>query len=174
MNGPAATLLFRVIHIVFGVFWVGGALFLAIFVLPAMRAVGPAGGPVMSQLIQVRRMPLYMMGAAVLTVLSGLGLYWRNSGGLQPAWLHSGTGLVFGLGGLLGLAALGVGMGVSAPVGRRMGALSAGIQARGGPPSPDEAGEMQRLQARMVAAAYWVAALLTLATASMAVARYVR
>jgi uncharacterized membrane protein len=114
MNGSGSVLVFRLIHIVSGVFWVGGAIFIAMFLLPTLRSVGPAGGPVMSYLVQVRKLPLYMMGAAILTVLSGLGLYRRDSAGFVGTWVRSGTGLVFSLGALLGLGAVGLGMGVAA------------------------------------------------------------
>jgi uncharacterized RDD family membrane protein YckC len=47
------------------------------------------------------------------------------------------------------------------------------VQAAGRPPSPDEAAAIQRLQARLASAALVVAVLLLLATAAMALARYV-
>jgi hypothetical protein len=124
----------------------------------------------MAQLSQVRRMPLYLMGATILTILSGIGLYWRDSAG--GAWTRSGPGFVFGLGGVLGIVGAGIGMAVNSPR-ESGGALGAAAQARGGPPSPDELAEMQRLQARLAGSSRWVAVLLLLATAAMAVARYV-
>jgi len=171
MNSPTTIALFRLVHIVAGVFWVGGVLFLAGFLLPTLRAVGPPGGAVVAQLSQVRRMPLYLMGATILTILSGIGLYWRDSAG--GAWSRSGPGFVFGLGGVLGILGAGIGMAVNSPAGKRLGALGAAAQARGGPPSPDELAEIQRLQARLAGSSRWVAVLLLLATAAMAVARYV-
>jgi len=56
LNSPGSILAFRLIHIVSGVFWVGGAIFIAMFLLPTLRSVGPAGGPVMSYLVQVRKL----------------------------------------------------------------------------------------------------------------------
>jgi uncharacterized membrane protein len=163
----------RLIHVVCGVIWVGGVLFIAWFLIPTIRGVGPAGGPVMSHMVQVRRLPIVMMVVAILTVLSGLALYWRDSGGFHGAWMQTGTGIVFSLGALLGLASVALGMAVSSPVGRRLGVLAAAAQAKGGPPSAEEAAEMQRLQARLAASSNLVAVLLVLATAAMAVARYV-
>ena len=37
----------RIAHIVTGAFWVGTVIFLAAFLLPSLRAAGPAAGPVM-------------------------------------------------------------------------------------------------------------------------------
>lgn len=173
MSSLAGILALRLIHIVSGVFWVGGAILLAWFIVPAVRDAGSAGGPVMSQLVQVRRMPIYLMAAAILTVLSGIALFWRDSGGFQGIWMRSGTGAMFGLGGLLGLVSAAIGSGVTAPIGRRLGVIAAGAQARGGP-SAEEAAEMQRLQARLAGVSSLVAVLLLLATAAMATARYVR
>ncbi len=66
MSGTTIILL-RLIHILSGVFWVGSVLFVARFLLPTLRAVGPAGGPVMQQLTQVRKLPSFMMVVAILT-----------------------------------------------------------------------------------------------------------
>jgi hypothetical protein len=44
---------------------------------------------------------------------------------------------------------------------------------RGGPPTPEEQAEMKRLQGRMSVASQFVTLLLVLATAAMAIARYV-
>ena len=38
----ALQLVLRLVHIVFGVFWVGAAFFLAMFLEPSIRAAGPA------------------------------------------------------------------------------------------------------------------------------------
>jgi uncharacterized membrane protein len=173
MHSLAAVHLMRVIHILVGVFWVGTVLFIAAFLGPSVRGAGPAGGGVMQQLVQVRRLPLWLMGAAIVTIVSGLGLYWLDSSGFRSAWLGSGPGRVFGLGGAFAILAMIVGMAVNTPTGRRLEALSARIQGSGRPPAPEEAAEMQRLQIRLARATIAVAVLLVLATAAMAVARYV-
>ncbi len=163
----------RIIHIVAGVFWVGSAIFVAGILLPTLQAVGPSAGPVMEHLVQVRRLPVRLMVAMILVVLSGIALYWKDSAGFQSAWMRSGPGTVFGLGAILGIASGVVGMATSAPSGRRLTALTTAIKARGGPPTAEELVEIQRLQARMRGAGRLVAVLLVLATAAMAVARYV-
>ena len=99
-------ILLRLIHILAGVFWAGTAIFTAVFLVPSIRALGPAGGPVMQQIAGVRKLPLYFMGAGVLTVLSGLSMYWRASGGFTNAWMHSGSGATFGIGAVFALAAI--------------------------------------------------------------------
>lgn len=172
MQGTGTLHLFRLIHIVFGALWVGAAVFAAFFLLPTVRALGPAGGPVMQQLTQVRKVPVYMMLLAILTILSGIGLYWRDSSGFTGEWMHTGTGAILGLGGLLGILAVVLGMAIVTPTAKRLGELAA-MQGSGGPPAPAQVTEMQTLQARMARFMSIVAVLLLLATAAMAIARYV-
>ena len=163
----------RLVHILGGVFWVGSAIFMAAFLGPTVRAIGPAGGQVMQQLAQVRKLPAYMMGSMAATLLSGIALYWRASGGFSNSWPASGPGKTFGLGAVFAIVGATVGVVVSMPAARRLGALAATIAKTGAPPAPDQMAEMQRLQGRMATAAQIAAFLLVLATAAMAVARYV-
>lgn len=166
-------LLLRLLHIVLGVFWVGAVVFVALFLFPSVRAAGPAGGAVMQQIIQTRRLSVWLMAAAVLTILSGIGLYWHDSAGFSStAWLGSGQGRVFGLGGILAISAAIVGMAVNTPTGKKLGVLGAQVQASGRPPTPEQTATIQRLQARLGRATTIVATLLVLAAAAMAVARY--
>lgn len=170
---PGVIAILRVFHILGGVFWVGVAVFMAAFLLPSLRAVGPAGGPLMTHLAQVRRLPLWMMVAMSVTLIAGFLLYWADARAGGPAWLGSGPGRTFGLGGVLALAGGIVGMAVSAPAGRRLGTLGASLAAAGRPPTPDEVATMQALQRRLATAGVVVAVLVCLATLAMAVARYV-
>ena len=165
-------IILRLIHIVAGVFWAGTAMFTAAFLIPSVRALGPAGGPVMQQIGQVRKLPVYFLTAGVLTVLSGLGLYWRASGGFRNLWMLSGPGITFGLGALFALAAMSIGVFVASPMAKRAGALGAAM-ASAGKPSPEQVAEMQRLQTRLGKMSVLGAALLTLTTITMAVARYI-
>ena len=163
----------RLVHVLAGVFWVGAALFTAFFLAPSLRAAGPAAGPVMQQIAPVRRLPLYMITGMALTILSGISLYWRASGGFSNGWMGTGPGMAFGTGGALAILAGLIGVTVASPAARRSGALAAAMGKAGGPPSAEQAAEMQRLQRRMALGMTLVAWLLLLATAAMAVARYI-
>jgi hypothetical protein len=155
-------LVLRLLHIVLGVFWVGAVVFIGFFLIPSIRATGAAGGAVMQRLTS-RQMPLWLMGASILTVLSGFG---------SSAWRASGPGRTFGLGAVLALVAIVIGMAVNSRAAKQLGDLAARLQAAGRPPSPDEAVTMQRLQDRLAKGAVLAAILLLLATAAMAAARY--
>jgi uncharacterized membrane protein len=173
MHSLGTVHLLRAVHVLVGAFWVGTILFMAAFLAPSVRAAGPAGGAVMQQLVQARRLPRWLLTAAILTIVSGIGLYWVDSSGFRSAWLGSGPGRVFGLGGILGILTAILGMAVNFPTALRLTALAARVQGSGRPPAPEEAAEMQRLQARLGRATTVAAALLVLATLAMAVARYV-
>ncbi|MDB4893614.1 MAG: hypothetical protein JWL61_5469 [Gemmatimonadetes bacterium] len=170
---PYVFLLLRFIHIVIGVAWAGSVIFIAMFLLPAIKATGPNGGAVMSYLTQVKRMPSYLMGGVILTILSGLALFWNASAGFSTQWMSSGPGKTFAFGGAMGIIVAILGGAVNAPTAKRMGELGAEIAAGGGPPSAAQVAEMQRLQQRMTTAMRAASVLLLLALTAMAVARYV-
>jgi uncharacterized membrane protein len=95
----------RALHILLAALWLGAAFLLSVFVMPAVRDVGPAGGQLMATL-QKRKLHAFMGASAALTVLSGLWLYWVFTAGLQEQVMFSRGGLAFGIGGLCGLLAM--------------------------------------------------------------------
>ena len=173
MSDLLALYVLRILHIVVGVFWVGTVVFMAAFLSPSLRAAGPAGGAVIQQLMGARRLPLWIMGAMALTLLSGVGLYWHDSAGFQSAWLGSGAGKVFGLGGGVAFAASILGMAINMPTARRLAEISGRLQSAGRPPTPDEQAALAALQGRLSRASVIAAVLLVTATLLMAIARYV-
>jgi hypothetical protein len=163
----------RVLHIVVGVFWVGTVIFMAAFLSPSVRAAGPGGGAVIQQIVGVRRLPIWLMGGMAVTLLSGLGLYWRDSAGFHSAWLGSGAGKTFGLGAAVAIGASILGMAINMPTGRRLADILGRLQSAGRPPTPDEQATLAALQARLGRASVVAAILLVIATLLMAIARYV-
>jgi len=166
-------ILLRLTHILFGVFWAGTAIFNAVFLIPAVRSLGPAGGPVMQEIAGKRKLPVYFFISGILTVLSGFGLYWHDSAGFTNGFMRSAGGMTFGAGAVLALVAVLLGVFVVTPAAIRAGKLGAEMAAGGRPPTPEQAAEMQRLQATLGKMAVVAAGLLTLTTIAMAVARYV-
>jgi len=162
----------RVIHVVAASFWLGTVLLNAGFLLPAVRTTGPAGGQVMKQIVQVRRLPLFINAAVVLALLSGAILIWWDSGGFAIAWVRSGVGLGFTVGAVLAIIAALLGQFVNAPTARRFARLAAQAQQAGSPPPAEILAEMQSLQLRLFRATQLAAVLLLLCAAAMAGARY--
>lgn len=157
--------LLRIVHILLGLYWVGSALFVFSFLEPVLRGLGPTAGPVMQRLA-ARRMPLFTAAAAVLTILAGARLYWRVSGGFNPAWMHARMGIVLSGGALAGIGAFLVGMLLARPAAQHLAAArsSAGDAARG---------RVERLQSRLRVFSLLTIALLLVCVVCMAVARYV-
>jgi uncharacterized membrane protein len=162
----------RLIHILGGIFWVGGAMVNTLFLLPSVRAVGPSAAPLLQFMMQKRRLPVWMNVAMALTILSGFWLYgfFASAGG---GWARSRMAMVLGLGALFALGAAGVGGALIQPTTRRLAALGQQAQSAGGPPSGATQEEMKGLQARLARGLSVVLTLLVLAAAAMAVARYV-
>ena len=163
----------RLVHIIGGVFWVGSVMFVTILLSPSLKALGPAGGPVMNQLVQVRKMPVILMTTSIVTIIAGLWLLMIDSASSSD-WMRSGKGMTYSTGGALAIIAVIIGMSVIVPATKRMAALGGAVAARGGPPTSQEGAEMQKLQARMGAASKIVMTLLILTTAAMALARYIQ
>jgi uncharacterized membrane protein len=88
----------RIVHIGSAMIWFGGAIIGGVFLSPTADALGKAGAPFMDHLMKRRRMGVFFPIVAALTILSGAGLYWRASGGLQTAWITSPSGLAFTIG----------------------------------------------------------------------------
>jgi hypothetical protein len=123
--------------------------------------------------LQRRRFLEVMPAVAVLTILSGIWLYSRISGGFTSAWMTSPSGLALGIGGVLSIVAFLVGVGIMRPASLRAAGLAK--QAATSPEGPERSAQLasvQRLRSRSVKAGRVVAVLLTLVTALMAVARY--
>jgi hypothetical protein len=162
----------RIVHILAGTFWVGSAILIFRFLQPAAREVGPAAGPLMTNLSQQRRLPDVTLGAAGLTVLAGLLMYWRVSGGLDPDWIGSAPGITITLGALAAIGAVTMGASIVRPSMLAAGAIAQEAAAGGGPPSPEQAARIQALQARVRSAGAVIVPLLVFAVAAMAAARY--
>jgi len=165
-------LVLRFLHIISGVFWVGGSLFAARFLMPALKAAGPAAGPVLAELGK-RRIPASMMGAALVNVASGIWMMTILSGGSPGVWMRSPMGRTIGFGAGAAILAVILGIVVGMPANARMARISAAAKQRGGPPTAQETAELEQVQARSALTAMIGSVLLFLATAAMAVARYV-
>ena len=165
-------IILRVIHIGTGTFWVGAAFVLFLFVQPSVKDLGPEGQRFMGHLATRKRLPLMITLSGVVTVLAGLLLYWRASGGLDVDWITSGPGLGFTVGARAAIVTLALGLSITKPAVDRIGALGQEIASRGGQPTPEQGDEMRQLQARTVAVGRVTMVLLAIAVVAMAVARY--
>src|SRR6476660_8520560 len=107
--------LMRLVHILAGIFWVGATLFLAGFLVPAIQAVGPSAQPVMSQLMQQRRLQLWINLSMTLAILAGLVLFAMDSRASGGGFGRSRMGIMLSIGALLAIGAAGVSGAMSKP-----------------------------------------------------------
>ena len=160
----------RVLHILMGALWVGLAVFVAFFLMPAVGDSGPEGGKVMAAL-ERRRFVVYAPVVAALTVLSGLWLYWRYTAGFSATIAASHAGMAFGLGGALGIVSAVLGGAVLSRAAATATALFR--EAAGLPEGPTRAAKLasaQQFRARAQAVARLVAVLLIITVGLMSVA----
>ncbi len=136
----------KLLHIFAGVFWMGAAVITIFFVLPAVRAAGPAGGAVMKQLTNERKLPLAINVAAAATTFCGILLYWRLTGGFTPVFSSALAWMGLMVGSLSGILAFLWGFFIQSRNAKRLGTLTAGIQ---GPPTPEQAAAIAKLQQRL-------------------------
>ena len=140
----------------------------ALCLAPAMAATGAAGQQMMAHMITKGRMSTRITGAAILTVLAGAVLYWRDSQGLTSPWTYSAAGWGFGIGAVFALVGLvfGIMVGMNA---KKIGMIGAAAK---GNPTPEQLAGMQAAQKQMSSASTISTVALILALACMATARY--
>jgi hypothetical protein len=165
-------ILFRIIHVGSAMIWFGGSIVASFFLQPTAQALGAAGQPFMEHLMKERKLGVLFPIVAGLTVLSGVVLYWRDSGGLQGSWITSPTGLAFTLGGLAAIVAFVGGFILIAPSIGAQVAVQGELAATGGEPSPAQRERLDRADSRLRLAGRIDLPLLLLAGLTMAVARY--
>jgi hypothetical protein len=162
----------RLLHIASGVFWAGAAIYLAAFILPASKALGPDGGRFMQQLANTNRLPLVMNLVSLTSIVTGLLLLWSVSSGFQPEWFGYKRGIILTLGSIAGIIAYLIGFTVNRPAAKRMAQLGKEIALAGGPPSENQQKEMAGIRQRMSSATSVIAWLLVLSVVAMSVIRY--
>jgi uncharacterized membrane protein len=159
----------RIVHIVCGVLWVGGAALFFFYLEPAMNKLGPDAEKFVDEIINRRKAPIYFVAISTLTVVAGVILYWRDFGGIDTS---STFAVVLGFGGLAALIAwLGGNLLIPQTLGK-LSAIAAEIKSAGGPPSAELMARMHATQEclRLVGAIDII--LLGLSVAAMASARY--
>jgi uncharacterized membrane protein len=167
-------IVFRALHILAGAIWVGALTLLVLYLQPTAKAIGPAAGPFMQELIAKRRLPNFILGMGAITIVAGGFVYWHDwdAFGSLGDFLDTNFGLVLTIGAVLAIVGLMIGgLGVK-PTTDRMMALAGRLSAAGVPPSPEDAAALLALQRRARRLAITVLTLLVIAVLAMATARY--
>jgi len=165
-------LVLRLVHILSGVIWAGGAFVMAWFVEPTVRAAGDDGRRFMQRLGATGTFSRAMAITAGATVLAGVWLLWIFSSGFNFDFFETGRGLALGIGMILGVAAFVVGFVMQNRPIRRMAGIGRSVAAAGGPPSAAQAAELEKLTGTVRLGGRIVAGLLLVTVILMATARY--
>lgn len=165
-------LLLRVLHIGSAIFWVGSAFAFFLFFEPSARSLGPDGqGAFMANLTRVRRFPMVILGATIVTVGAGLILYLRDAGGLQ-LWIGSPTGIGFTIGAIAAIISFALGPLLILPTIGELDTLGGSLAAAQRPPTPEELTTIRALQGRLRTVGKVDLMFLAIAVLSMATSRY--
>jgi len=168
MNLDYLKIILRFIHILSGVFWVGGSLILGFFISPTVAATADAGQKFMAHLVTKGKITIRITVAAILTVLAGGWLYWIDSDGLTSGWQTSTAGIGFGIGAVLALIGLifGIMVGINT-----IALVTVGGRIQG-KPTPEQMSQIQAAQNQLKIVGPLNQAGLILALICMATARY--
>ena len=158
----------RILHILFGVFWVGTDVFLTFVLLPRLKALGPEiERPVMSKLMRV--LPPVIMISSIITLVSGVLLIGETRG--WSVLFTTGWGWAIFIGFVLTGLAMIVGFGAVPPLTMRYEKLYRTIEGRS--PTPDESLKLESLTRSIKALANTNSVMLLIVVVTMAIARFV-
>lgn len=138
--------LMRTTHIFASMLWLVSAFYYFYFVQPTVKSIGPTGPKFIQNLIAKRRYPLYMSLVSLLTLLTGVWLYWRFSGGLQISWIKTGPGIGFTISAIISFLVFLMGMLMIKPRAEHIAVLGAEIGESGNPPDPNKVAEVQKIE----------------------------
>jgi hypothetical protein len=130
-----------------------------------------AGQKFMAHMMQRTAFNKVIMISASVSVLAGMTLYTIDSNVFQSAWMHSGPGIGFGLGGAFGIIGYMIGLAQN----RRSNALAQLgriIQTQGTPPKQEQREKLMKLQSQLKTGGLWNGIFLLLAAIMMSTARF--
>jgi hypothetical protein len=166
-------IVFRVLHILGGVIWVGSVFMIVAFIQPSGAAIGPAASPFLLELLGTRKLVDRIIAIGAVTIVAGGFLYWHDWQAFGKGdFLNSAFGTALTVGALAAIAAFLVGVFGSRPTVRRLVSLGRQVAQVEGAPSPEVAAEIPRLQQRLKTLARVSFVLLVIAVLAMSTGRY--
>jgi len=127
----------------------------------------------MRQLMEVRKFPIYALTFGLLTVISGLWMYFHDNSVSNGSFAKSHAGMTYGVGAVAAILTLVVGATIMGPTSSKMAKLMSQIAAQGGPPTSEQQGMIQQLQGRLGLGTRLASILLLITVITMAIGRYV-
>ena len=150
------------VHLVFATTWLGGAFFHVVILQPRLNALPAVERRTMARSLRATMTPLLAI-SALLTIASGLVMMMQLRSQHPGSFSHSRWGLALIIGALASVGAVAIAFAIEAPAVRR----GTGLEQASG-----QAKDLARLTRRVLSARLIALALLLVALATMAVARY--
>jgi hypothetical protein len=138
----------RILHIVAGISWAGGAIHYFLFIGPTAQATAPESQKFMGYLMEQRQWTKFMSAMSLLTVLAGAALYYRL-GSVNWDWVATASGIGFTIGALAGILLFMAGHLLIAPRINALAKISQQIQVNGGSVSVQQAARLNQIQKEM-------------------------
>jgi len=170
--GTVLFLSLRAAHVLLAAIWVGATFFTSLLLMPVIEGSGPIGGQLMQNL-EKKGMTAFFAALGGTTVLTGIYLYWRFTGGFDPEVSRSHAGMAFGIGGVAGILAVIIG---GSAIGRSSRKLLAIMEQVPKASDAQKAGlmkEAEALRGRMKTFGTLVLLLQIVAVLTMAVGHYI-
>ena len=146
----------------------GTVFFTALFLEPRLKRLGPGiQNPVMNSLMPV--VTPAMIVSSLIVIGTGVALALMVWGSLDTLFTTT-SGWILLIGFLATLASAGVGFGVLAPTGMRLGKLNKSLEGR--EPSPEETSQLIKLNARIQTMSRTSFAFMVIAVGAMGFLRY--
>jgi uncharacterized membrane protein len=167
-------IVFRFLHILGGVIWVGSTFLLTLFIGPSAAELGPDAGPMLHKLVVEKRVTQVITSIAIVTVSAGLFVYWHDwqLAGSLADFVGTDFGLALSIGAVFGIAAAIWG---STKVGAKIEQMvryADGAMPAEGPPPPEVIAELDRHGAQLKTNSIIDLALQVGAVIMMSTARY--
>lgn len=170
--GTMLFLTVRAAHVLLAAVWVGATVFTSVLLMPVVEGAGPAGGQIMMGL-ERKGMTAFFAAMGGITVLTGIYLYWRFTGGFDPEVSRSHAGMAFGIGGVFGLLAVIIGGSVMGRSSRKLLALMEQLPKASDAQKPSLMQEAAALRGRMKSFGKIVLLCQVVALLLMAVGHYI-
>lgn len=164
-------IILRILHIVAGILWAGGAAAYYLFIEPTAKATAPESRKFMDHLMLQQKFSVFLNSMSLLTILAGGALFYRLAS-TNWSWVATGPGIGFSIGALAGILAVAVWNALVPPRVKRLVALAESIQANGGSATPAQAAASLQLEREIALAGKLDFALTAIAVLTMATARY--
>lgn len=166
-------LVLRLVHILGGMIWVGSGIFTSFFLMPTLAQAGLAAGQVIAGL-QRRRLFTILPIVALLTILSGVRLMQITSQGFSPEYFASTAGRTYAWSGLLAIVGFLIGIFIARPAAIHAAKIGADMATASETERVSLAAKLERYRRTSSITSTISVALVVLAAAGMAVARYLR